>query len=429
MNIRRIIREEIDNTDVVITHDIWKRYKKMVMDKINDHNLNENDDMEWIKNIPDTQLISSLLIYYSIDQLNLLTDVEKLLWDYRNKRMKFINPDPPFVGPVGTYNENKIKRWNDILKRENCIGVLQVIYNGKELHMIPIYNLEDYKERVNEFSKVLKNNNYIGIIKPEDLLHDSSNINESNDFDWIKNEGKERIYIIEKLKKWVKKNNMDADFDLEYDKGYNNEKEVEEYFGKIWFSSDEHYFIELYETKDGFKSRLYELSNVQYGAGSYENEYLHNWDKSINEPIKSAEDFWRQVAFLIMTYGETTSWNSSKLRSAISIKESNDFDWAENQIEVGKCFRKQTLTSVERGIKPYTVKIIDIKQGEQLKGVGGRKLMDIPKGSFNERAIIIKFIRMDDDVYRGSWRDDIEIYYPEVQNWIDWGWLIPIECE
>ena len=33
--------------DITITHDIWKRYKKMVMDKINDHsNLNENESDE-----------------------------------------------------------------------------------------------------------------------------------------------------------------------------------------------------------------------------------------------------------------------------------------------------------------------------------------------------------------------------------------------
>jgi hypothetical protein len=38
-------------TDVVITHDIWNRYKKMVMDKINNHNLNENDELKWIKDI------------------------------------------------------------------------------------------------------------------------------------------------------------------------------------------------------------------------------------------------------------------------------------------------------------------------------------------------------------------------------------------
>ena len=155
---------------------IWKQYKKIIEYKIGQpkKDLNESDDMEWIKNISDTQLISSLLIYYSIDQLNLLTDVEKLLWDYRNKSdgKSYNTSSISRPGTIfGTYNEHKIKRWNDILKRENCIGVLQVIYNGRELHMIPIYNLEDYKERVNKFSKVLENNNYIGIIKPEDLLH------------------------------------------------------------------------------------------------------------------------------------------------------------------------------------------------------------------------------------------------------------------
>ena len=174
-----------------------------------------------------------------------------------------------------------------------------------------------------------------------------------NELDWIKNEGKERIYIIEKLKKWVKKNNMDADFDLEYDKGYNNEKEVEEYFGKIWFSSDEHYFIELYETKDGFKARFYELF-------AEENEYLHNWGKSINEPIKSAEDFWRQVAFLIMTYGETTSWDIHKPHT---IKESNEWDWVSdtgdnlNKIKVGATFRPTNQYDPTLLIKIHKVEI------------------------------------------------------------------------
>jgi len=116
-------------------------------------------------------------------------------------------------------------------------------------------------------------------------------------------------------------------------------------------------------------------------------------------------------------------------------EEINDFDWAENHIEVGKCFKKLSSNYRKEGgwlidepNENYTVKIIDIKQGKELHNKG--KWIDIPKGSFDERAVIIKFARpeMKRTGYT-NWTGDIELYYSNVQEWLNDGWLVPTECE
>lgn len=135
------------------------------------------------------------------------------------------------------------------------------------------------------------------------------------------------------------------------------------------------------------------------------------------ETIKRYNPFYSRISDAIRTTNQ-------------NVNESDDFGWVDNSIEVGKCFMvnypiPSYYTMEDINLLFQMIKIIDIKQGKELKGVGGRKLMDIPKDSFNERAVKIKFAKMN----YGSWRDDFEIYYPEVQDWIDWGWLTPVECE
>ena len=59
-------------TDVETTHDIWKRYKDIIMNKIN--NLNESDDLDWIRDQNPPILKSLTNVTIDNDNINVTWD-------------------------------------------------------------------------------------------------------------------------------------------------------------------------------------------------------------------------------------------------------------------------------------------------------------------------------------------------------------------
>lgn len=233
-------------------------------------------------------------------------------------------------------------------------------------------NDDDIKDVWNRYKKMVM-----------DKVNDHSNLNESDDLEWIRDI----------------KSNQDIAQEIA------NETKIKD--------------NEIYAPFVGEGSKWYRWLNKEIFLASY--RYFHDYCEKHHglTDVTITHDIWKRYKKMVM----------DKINDHNNLNENDGMEWIrENPIEVGKCFTVNP-TWYKKGVPnaqdAYMVKIIDIKQGEELKGVGGRKLMDIPKGSFNERAVKIKFAKK---TY-GSWRDDIEIYYPDVQDWVDWGWLTPVECE
>jgi len=123
-----------------------------------------------------------------------------------------------------------------------------------------------------------------------------------------------------------------------------------------------------------------------------------------------------------LSYTEVESWLNRGVLIPIDCEQPNDkefsiidendeMEWIkENPIEVGKCFLvKSSIIFGWNERNDFTVKIIDIEQDEG-------KWVDIPKGSFNEDTIKIKF------------NNYLELYYSDFQEWLNNGWLIPTDC-
>ena len=151
-------------------------------------------------------------------------------------------------------------------------------------------------------------------IKLFDLVRDKP-LKESDDMDWLHNTGQNKILTINKLKELFKKNNIDVDWDIEYDRSADGHGEYNEYFGKFYYDREnpiaynESYFIELYEKENGHL--FFQLYRYDEEDNYYHRDEVYS---HIETSSKNPEKFWRTVGWLVLYqmgkikpgYGEET---------------------------------------------------------------------------------------------------------------------------
>ena len=157
---------------------------------------------------------------------------------------------------------------------------------------------------------------------------------ESDDMDWIHSAGQNKILTINKLKELFKKNNIDVDWDIEYDRTEDGHGEYNEYFGKFYYdrenpiSYNESYFIELYEKENGhlfFQLYRYDEEDDKY----YRDEVYSQIETSSKNP----EKFWRTVGWLVLyQMGKINPVRNGETKEETfdvenTIEESNELDW------------------------------------------------------------------------------------------------------
>ena len=157
-------------------------------------------------------------------------------------------------------------------------------------------------------------------------------LREFNELDWMKNIGQNKILTINKLKELFKKNNIDVDWDIEYDRSADGHGEYNEYFGKFYYDTTEtmvydggrSYFIELYEKENGHLFfYIYKLDE------EYDKYYRDEVYSYIETSSKNPKEFWRTVGWLVLYQmgkikpgGGVETFNVEN-----TIEESDDFDW------------------------------------------------------------------------------------------------------
>ena len=111
-------------------------------------------------------------------------------------------------------------------------------------------------------------------------------------------------------------------------------------------------------------------------------------------------------------------------------EEINDFDWAENQIEVGKCF----VTNYNTGDNK-TLKIIEIRQIDRdtdwfrTGSFGGTSRHPWPKQNKDSFEVAGFFIGNIIVVFEGSGSSLDWLYYTKLETWLNRGLLIPTDCK
>jgi hypothetical protein len=198
-------------------------------------------------------------------------------------------------------------------------------------------------------------------------------LRESDELDWIHSAGQNKILTINKLKELFKENNIDVDWDIEYDRTEDGHGEYNEYFGKFYYdrenpiSYNESYFIELYEKKNGhlfFQLYRYDEEDDKY----YRDEVYSQIETSSKNP----EKFWRTVGWLVLYqmgkikpgYGEETFDVEN------TINESDDFDWVS-----GFTWYKEMLDSMLSDCKPLRVANFNIGKNQPYMSAGGPSIM------------------------------------------------------
>ena len=160
-------------------------------------------------------------------------------------------------------------------------------------------------------------------------------LRESDDMDWIRNTGQNKILTINKLKELFKENNIDVDWDIEYDRGEDGHGDYNEYFGKFYYDTPEtmvydgrSYFIELYEKENGHLFfYLYKLDE------EYDKYYRDEIYSQIETSSKDPEKFWRTVGFLVLyQMGKIKPVRNGETEEETfdvenTIEESDDMDW------------------------------------------------------------------------------------------------------
>jgi len=156
---------------------------------------------------------------------------------------------------------------------------------------------------------------------------------ESDDMGWIHSTGQNKILTINKLKELFKKNNIDVDWDIEYDRSADGHGEYNEYFGKFYYDrenpisyneSNESYFIELYEKENGhlfFQLYRYDEEDDEY--------YRDDVYSQIETSSKNPEKFWRTVGWLVLYQMGKVNTGSGEETFDVenTIEESDDMSW------------------------------------------------------------------------------------------------------
>lgn len=181
---------------------------------------------------------------------------------------------------------------------------------------------------------------------------------ESDDMDWIKNTGQNKLLTINKLIELFKKNNIDVDWDIEYDRTEDGHGDYNEYFGKFYFDTPEtmvydgiSYFIELYEKENGqLFFYLYKLDE------EYDKYYRDEVYSQIETSSKDPEKFWRIVGWLVLYQMGKINTGSGEETFDVenTINESDELEWIKKQ-EPEKEFKKSKSYVVDvRHLRPDT---------------------------------------------------------------------------
>ena len=159
---------------------------------------------------------------------------------------------------------------------------------------------------------------------------------ESDDMGWIHSAGQNKILTINKLKELFKKNNIDVDWDIEYDRTEDGHGEYNEYFGKFYYDIPEttfmkkrSYFVELYEKENGqlffYLYRYYEEDDKYYRDVLYS-----EFETSSKDP----EKFWRTVGWLTLyQMGKITGGSGEETFDVENtIEESDELEWMKGPV-------------------------------------------------------------------------------------------------
>lgn len=148
----------------------------------------------------------------------------------------------------------------------------------------------------------------------------NKDLNESEDFDWVKDVGQDRTYVLDKLKKFFNKKGISVDWEHDYDENQTSHGNTDIYFGRFWFDGDDNneYFIELYENGQG--KMFFQLYQYDETDDQYYRDAKYNVEPNGN--LSKADDFWRVVAWLVLVKkGMHRSSNAKEMN------ESEEFDW------------------------------------------------------------------------------------------------------
>ena len=216
-------------------------------------------------------------------------------------------------------------------------------------------------------------------------------LRESSELDWIHSAGQNKILTINKLKELFKKNNIDVDWDIEYDRSADGHGEYNEYFGKFYYdrenpiSYNESYFIELYEKENGHL--FFQLYRYDEEDNYYHRDEVYS---QIETSSKDPEKFWRTVGWLVLyQMGKIAGGHGEETFDVENtIEESNELDWMKGppSFRFGEISR-DLRNYFSKGDKVYLTGILHLSEGNE----------DITLHLNNEPAVV-KLVRVNSGV-------------------------------
>ena len=284
-----------------------------------DNNLiSESTDFDWVEDIP--------LTMNTCEAYNILNPGDEIIidaidnwgdnpnqWDDNNEIQTFYN----VKAKVLALDEcNNIHRGNESDARTILVSIEEDGYYGFDDLWADDFvgTLPKQCQKDNCMFLICDKNEEEYQIKLFDLVRDKP-LKESDDMDWLHNTGQNKILTINKLKELFKKNNIDVDWDIEYDRSADGHGEYNEYFGKFYYDREnpiaynESYFIELYEKENGHL--FFQLYRYDEEDNFYHRDEVYS---HIETSSKNPEKFWRTVGWLVLYqmgkikpgYGEET---------------------------------------------------------------------------------------------------------------------------